>query len=126
MRYQNAELSTNYTPALNEIYVHEESISDVQDALVEFSTPSRDSSLSAPTIKEEIKHAIVATSVDTHELLEFLPIFCHITPSVSSFSDYLEFFCEIIQISVGPINIILLKVFNDVLLENLYILFLYS
>jgi len=63
------ELIKSSTPALDEIYVHEESISDVQDALVESSTPSHNirCSLSIPMIEEEIKHEIIVTSVDTSE-----------------------------------------------------------
>ena len=47
------ELIKFSTLALDEIHVHEESISYVQDALVESSTPSHDfrCSLSTPTIK---------------------------------------------------------------------------
>ena len=52
-----------------------ESISDIQDALVESSTPSYDIrySLFTSTIEEEIKHEIVVTSVDTSESLGLLP-----------------------------------------------------
>ena len=52
------ELIKSSTSALDEIHVHEESISNNQDTLVESSTPSRDvrCSLSTPTIEEEIEH----------------------------------------------------------------------
>ena len=108
------ELIKSSTPALDEIHIHEESISDVQDALVESNTPSHNvkCSFSTSTTKEEIEHKIVATSVDTSESLWFFLIIYQVTPSVSSFSDCLEFFLEFLQISVGPNNVIPLEVFE--------------
>ena len=108
------ELIKFSTPTLNEIYVHEESVSDVHDVLVESSTPSHNvrCSLSTSIIEEEIEHAIVTISVDASEYLEFFPIVCQVTPSVSSFNDCLEFFSEFFQTSVGPNNVILLEVFD--------------
>ena len=74
------ELIKSTTPTLDEIHVHEESISDVSDALVQSSISSHDvrCSLSTPTIEEKIEHEIVATSVDTSESLGFIPIVCHV------------------------------------------------
>ena len=59
------ELIKFSTLALDEIHVHEESISDVQDALVECSAPSHDirCSLPTPLIEEEIEHEIDAIGV---------------------------------------------------------------
>ena len=50
-----------------------ESISDIQDALVESSTPSYDIrySLFTSTIEEEIEHKIVTISIDTSEFLGY-------------------------------------------------------
>ena len=81
-------------------------------------------SLSVLTLKEEIGHEIVATSVDTNESLGFLLIICQITPDVSSFSDCLQFFHEFFQTSIDLNNIISLEVFGVRLLRKLiYLMF---
>jgi len=92
------ELVKSNTPALEEIHVREESIIGVQDTLLESSIPSHDvrCSPSKPTIKKEIEHDIVATSVDTSESLWFLPIFVMLL-LMFLFYDYLEFFLEFFQ-----------------------------
>jgi len=107
-------LKRSSTPALDEIHVYEESISDVHDALVESSTPSHDVRCSLFTLKieEEIEHEIVATNIDTSESLGFLPIICQVIPSVSFFSDCLEFFSEFLHTSVNSSNVMPLEVFD--------------
>jgi len=99
------ELVKSSISALDKTHVFVESISDIQDALVESSTLSHDArcSLSTLMIEKVIEHEIVATSVDTSESLGCLPIVYHV--SVSPFSDYLEFFHEFFQTSVGPSNL---------------------
>ena len=92
------ELVKSNTPALEEIHVREESIIGVQDTLLESSIPSHDIRCppSKPTIKKEIEHDIVATSIDTSESLWFLPIFVMLL-LMFLFYDYLEFFLEFFQ-----------------------------
>jgi len=94
------ELIKSSALTLDEIYVHEESISDIHEALVESSTPSHDvrCSLFTSTIEEEIEHEIITTSVDSSESLGFPPIVCQITLSVSSFSDCLKFFLSFFRL----------------------------
>jgi len=115
------ELIKSSTPILDEIHVHEESISYVQDALNESSTPSHDvrCSLSTPTIKEEIKHDIIATSVDTGGSLGFLSMFVRLL--LAFLLDCLEFFPEFLQISIGPSNVIPLQVFDVCLKKPIYL-----
>ena len=71
------ELIKSSTLTLDETHVHEEGIINVQDALVESSTPLHDvrCPLFTPTIEEEIEHKIVATGVDTSESLGCLLLF---------------------------------------------------
>ena len=69
-------------------------------------------SLAIHMTDDEIEHE----TVDTSKFLGYLPIVCQVTPSISPFSDCLEFFFEFLQTSVSPNNIIPLEVF--VLLET--------
>jgi len=87
-------ISKVYTPALDETHVHEESISDVHDALVESSILSHDvsCSLSTSMIKEEIEHEIIAISESLGVFLLFVSLLLVFLLLVIIWSSFLSFF----------------------------------